>query len=209
MTKEQYYAFYLDDPACASFCSFSKLYVGTLSDLAETIRRTQGIDGYQDTNEAFEAFLNGCKDAKHFVAQHYKQLLTPVDFRASSELSLGEREWEHINTWRCPYNMKFDKAEIKQIIVKHEGEYIRLIKATITNLCYENTVGDWCKIIDGFWGHSFLMDVTESPQGDVTITNILYVVESSSKLLREEKAKLTDEAQIIFDRICDEVFADG
>ncbi len=37
----------------------------------------------------------------------------------------------------------------------------------------------------------------------------VYVVESSSKLLRDEKAKLTDEAQIIFDKICDEVFADG
>ncbi len=105
--------------------------------------------------------------------------------------------------------MRFDKAEVQQIIVKHDGEYVRLIKATVTNLCYENTVGDWHKIRGGFWGHGFLMDVTESPQGDVTITNILYVVESSSELLRDEKSKLTDEAQIIFDKICDEVFADG
>ncbi len=209
INKEQYYAIYFDDPGTPAFTSFSKLYVGTLDEIAAVIDNLRTKDGYQDTVEAFDKYRQGDTSGTHAVCYQRVPILTPVELKATSEMTLGIKKWEHLNAWQWPYNMFFEKAEIKQIIVKHEGCYHRLIKASMLNFSYENTVGDWQQIDGGYWGNGFVIKSENKGNGDVLLSTLLYEYESNSKLLREEKAKLEDESQLVFDGICDEVFGDG
>ncbi len=208
-TNEQYYAFYLDDPGICPICSFDKLYVGTLSELKEAVEAMKADGSYKDTVAAFEGFLNGCTDGTHIIAQQRIPILTPVELKATTEFTLESKTWEHLNAWRWPYNMKFDKAEIKEIIVKHEGRYHRLMKAKIWNLCYESLDERWDKLNQMFWGHGYLLKLEDLPNGGFTMTTLLYEFESTSDRLKDEKAKLGIESELLFDSICDEVFGDG
>ena len=208
MAKE-YYALYLDDPAKPGFCSCDKLYIGTENELRTVVKRMKKAGNYEGSVLAFKSYFEGNTKAMHNVAYKDITVLEHVKFICSSELSLKEKKWTHINIWNCPYNMKVDSASIQQIIVKHRGKYYRCIRAWLDNLCYEMMPGKWSELKDGFWGHKCLMDVKETSENDFVVNNLLYVVEDSYKSLDELDNLILDPDKIIFDRICDEIFADG
>lgn len=206
----QYYAFYLDEPACPAFCSFSRLYIGTIDEVKQVIEnlRKEGI--YEDTVKAFDDFLNGNEKTEHCIAYQRIPVLTPVEVIAKGEvITLEAKEWDHLNAWECPYRMKFDGATVAQMVVKTDGEYHRVMKATIRNLHYENTVGQWSSLTDAFWGNRCVIKVNKKNKTEYSMTNILYEVESSSEDEAEEIAKMNDPEEIIFEHILDEVFGDG
>ncbi len=207
--KEQYYAIYFDDPGTPAFVSFDKLYVGTLEEIGAVIDVLRTKEHYQDTVEAFDKYLQGNTTGTHVVSYRKVPILTPVTLKAESEMNLCEKRWEHLNAWNCPYNMYFEKADIKQIVVEHNGEYYRLIKASMLNFAYDNTIGQMERIYEGYWGNGFVIKAEEHENGDVLFSTLLYENESHSMLLDEEIAKLNDESQLVFDGICDEVFGDG
>ena len=79
------------------------------------------------------------------------------------------------NLWGFPYKMRFDRAEAKQLLIAHGGKFHRLLRATFTNLCYENAIGKWTPAIDHFWGHGCLLAVQESPDGSFMLNSLLYM----------------------------------
>lgn len=206
--SEQYYALFLDDPATPSFCSFDKLYVGTRSELDIVIAAMKQDERYTATVAAYEAYWTD-SDVKHYVAFREVPILTPVQRICSSELVLSEKEWDHINVWGFPYKMRFDRAEVKQLLIEHESKYHRLLRATFTNLCYENTIGKWAPVIDHFWGHGGLLDVQESPDGSFSLNSLLYMEQDRFEKASEADDLMLDPDKVFFDRICDEIFGDG
>lgn len=125
------------------------------------------------------------------MALHEVPILTPVQRICSSELVLGEKEWEHINVWGFPYNMRFDRAEVKQLLIKHERKFHRLLCAKISNLCYGAIDGKWSPANGGFWGHGCLLDVQEESDGSFSLNSLLYMKQTISfaaqKVLLREK----------------------
>ena len=206
--NEQYYALFLDDPATPSFCSFDKLYVGTKSELDVAIDAMRQDKRYGDTVNAYETYWTD-PNAKHYVALREVPILTPVRRICSSELTLGEKEWEHINVWGFPYNMRFDRAEIKQLLIKHEGKFHRLLRAKFSNLCYGAIDGKWSPANGGFWGHGCLLDVQEESDGSFSLNSLLYMKQDQFERASDADDLMLDPDKVFFDRICDEIFADG
>ena len=54
-----------------------------------------------------------------------------------------------------------------------------------------------------------MFDIAELPSGKMLHRNVLYVCEDESDVLGEEEQKMNDTGNILFDRICDEIFGDG
>lgn len=171
---EQYYALYLDDPATPSFCSFDKLYVGTRAELDIAIAAMKQDERYAATVAAYEAYWTD-PNAKHYVAFREVSILTPVKRICSSDLVLDEKEWEHINVWGFSYKMRFDRAEVKQLLIEHKKRVHRLLRAKFTNLCYESVIGTWSPAVDHFWGHGCLLDVQSNADGSFSLNSLLYI----------------------------------
>lgn len=205
--NEQYYALYLDDPATPSFCSFDKLYVGTRSELDNAIAVMKQDERYAATVAAYETYWTD-SSAKHNVAFREVPILTPVRRICSSELVLGEKEWEHINVWGFPYKMHFNRAKVQQLLIEHEKRIHRLIRATFTNLCYESVIGTWSPA-DHFWGHGCLLDVQANADGSIALSSLLYMEQDQFENASEADDLMLDPDKVFFDRICDEIFGDG
>jgi hypothetical protein len=73
------YAFYLDDPAAPSFCSFSKLYFGQKADLLKVAERLEATDCYPGTVSAIRDYFSGNLSASHNIAYQTIPVLQPVN----------------------------------------------------------------------------------------------------------------------------------
>lgn len=108
--------------------------------------------------------------------------------------------------WDCPYKMKFDAAEVSQIIIRYDGMYRRCIRAKLTDLCYEGIKGEWRPVGSVLFGNASVIEFN-SDAG--SFENLLYVQEDVSDTKEQLETKLDNPDEIILDRICDEVFGDG
>lgn len=119
-------------------------------------------------------------------------------------------QYDYIDWWLYEgapdYKMKFDAAEVSQIIIRYDGMYRRCIRAKFTDLCYEGIKGDWRPIGSVLFGNA---SVIEFNIDTGTFETLLYVQEDSSDTKEQLEAKLGNPDEIILDRICDEVFGDG
>ena len=206
---EQYFNLNFYDPAVPAFCSFDKMYVGTIDEIRVVMNRLAKTKDYVGTVKAWKAYCTGDHNAIHNVAYRDIPLLTPVEYVSSSQLTIPGRTWEHINTWGWPYVMKISEGRISQVIVKHEGQYVRMLRAWLGDLCYESFGRKWVPLTGGFWGNDFVLDVIKRPGKHFTFNNLLYIEEDSSDDLAEFEDKLLNPEALIFDKICDEIFADG
>lgn len=162
---------------------------------------------YAATVAAYEAYwINPA--ATHNVALREVPILTPVHRICSSQLELGEKEWEHINVWGFPYKMRFDRATINQLLIKHNKHFHRMLRVTFTNLCYESVIGTWSPA-DHFWGHGCLLDVQDNPDGSISLDSLLYMEQDQFEKASAADDLMLDPDKVFFDRICDEIFGDG
>ena len=145
----------------------------------------------EDGNRLVFSFADGHKSVKQL---------------ATSKMTLPGRTWEHLNVWDCPYKMKFDAAEVSQIIIRYDGMYRRCIRAKFTDLCYEGTKGEWRPVGSVLFGNA---SVIEFNSDTGSFENLLYVQEDVSDTKEQLETKLDNPDEIILDRICDEVFGDG
>lgn len=206
--RDMFYAFYLDEPATPSFCSFSKLYIGQKADLLKVADRLEASNCYPQTANAVRDYFSGNLSASHNIAYQTIPVLQPVNLISSSHISVGKREWNHINAWECIYKISVEGLEAEQIVVLHEEKYYRCIKATMLNPRYLGFNNQW-RNIDGFvFGRESVLSFGKTEAG-VALENLLYVVEDSSESANEQERKMNDPNELIFDRILDEVFGDG
>lgn len=202
-----YYALHLWDASMPGICSFDKLYIGTEEDIKAVAKAMKEKDVYPETVKAIEDYFAGDINATHSVAYRTIPVLKPVMLKAQRSFTLGKRAWEHLNVWQCPYNMRFDGAEVSQIIIKYEEKYHRCIRARIKNLCYESIDGRYDNLDKMHWGNDFVLKVEYQDDG-FTIENLLYVGEIVYAKLKEAKADFEAD-NILFDGICDEIFGEG
>lgn len=207
--NEQYYEFFLFDPATPSFVSMPKRYIGSKSDLLAVADHLAKEEYYEDTVEGIRAFFKGRTDATHSIAYQTIPVLQPVRVLEKTELILGEREWDHINVWGCPYHMHFRTAEVSQLLVQLEGSYLRFVRAKITDFGYRGFRDSWQPIGGFILGNASVLDIRDRGDGRYDFSNILYVCEDVSESLEEQQLKMRNPDAVVFDQICEEVFGDG
>lgn len=206
--RDLLYAFYLDDPAAPSFCSFSKLYIGQKADLLKVAERLEASDCYPETASAIRDYFSGNLSVSHNIAYQNIPVLQPAKLIHSSHISVGKRNWDHINTWDCVYKISVDGIEAEQIIIEHEEKFYRCIRAKLLKPRYLGFKNQW-RSIEGFiFGHESVLAFDKTDAGD-TLENVLYVVEDSSDSAKELIEKMNDPNKLVFDRVLDEVFGDG
>ena len=151
-----YYRLELDDYSAAAFTSFGKYYYGTLDEIRDFIDKLCSNEDFGDRFveliSAFHAFEAGQHDVKHNVAYRDVPLLVPVRLLYKEKITLDNHAWEHLNTWRWPYNMRCEKVESEHLWFACGREYCRAAKAVFTNLQYAGTVGQWNDVGDMLWG---------------------------------------------------------
>ena len=204
-----HYVLQLWEPAAPAFCSFSKVYVGTKPELLKVAERLEQEQNMPETSAAIREYYAGNHKATHNVAYQEIPVLTPVRVLGESKLGLPEREWEHMNAWEWPYKMRFASAQVSQIVIRFGGNYHRCLKATTTDLCYEGFQGEWKPIGSILFGNACVLHSEELPDGHFEFGNDLYVQEESSKTKEPLVRKLMDPEEVVFDRLCDEIFGDG
>ena len=209
MMTEKYYVLKLRDYAAPAFVSFDKMYVGTEMEIRTVIEAIKETVKNSETIEAVERYFSGDKTATHNIISTDIPVLEPCSFVASSLLSLGEYSWEHSNIWGFPYFMKCDSAEIKQIIVKYKQKYYRCVRAWFKNLCYKSIEEKWDLLGDFILGPDYLFDVIDKTGEPRIMNNLLYVIEEVYSDLDEAEDKILSEESLVFDAICDDIFADG
>ena len=209
MLNDEYYAICLDDPAVPAFCSFPKLYIGSEEDLL-TLAANLDRDGvYAGTAAGIRSYFAGNTGVTHIIALAEIPVIQPVEVLDISELHLGARQWTHMNTWDCPYDLRFDSASVSQILVRHEGKILRCIRARFNGLTYLAFAGRWMPIGGTIFGHYSVLSIRPLRNGGYDFGTILYMCEDSAKSLAELWPKLNDPDALIFDSICAEVFGDG
>ena len=77
------------------------------------------------------------------------------------------------------------------------------------NLRYEDVTGKWVNLIGTFWGHASVLDVNHLSDGQFTVSNRLYMIEQQDEDIQIIKDAMSNPDKLIFDKICDEIFADG
>lgn len=165
--------------------------------------------GYEDTIRAYKDYWQGNMDATHYIAHREIPLLVPVHLKQSTRLKLAETEWKHLNVWCFPYKMRAEGILVKQILIEHKQKYYRMIRAWFKNLCYQSPAGNWRRVEGAFWGHGCLLDVQHPPGGDVLLNNLLYVEQDRFGNRTDAESMIQEPENVVFDFICDEIFADG
>lgn len=203
---EQYYALYLKDLAVRLSSNY-KLFVGTKSDILDAAERMKGIDKYQDTVAAIDAWFRGDTGAIPAVGYEKAPMLSPVELVSASSQEMGETQLVYMQYSGIPHFMRFDSAMVEQIIISDGMESIRMIRATMKNLGLANAASEFHRLQGGFKGHDRLLDVQTQPDGSVTLQNRLFVQQETEFHLPEElEANMQDPGTLIFDEIFGEIF---
>ena len=205
---EQYYALRLWCPATPPFVSADRIYIASASEMQKAMDAMDDSECCQETVKAYKRYMSGDKTATHNIAYRDIPVLEKVDLICTSIILIGEHQWEHINSWGYPYEMKCDSAEIKRIVVKYDNQYLRCYKITFKNLYTELVEGEWQRLNHFFLGNHFLLDVQYPTDDDFTITTFLYETEGIYDTLEEANA-IDKKDNIDFKFFCDEIFGDG
>ena len=200
--KEKIYHIELDDCATPSFVTFGKDYYGTMKNVEEFISKFKDSER-QDLVKAFNEYKQGNADVEISVGFWKNKMLEEVKVYGSKHISSGGYEWEHINIWGFPYDMKCDAIESSHYWIKNGKQLCRIIKVKFTNLQYKNTIGEYTKI-GMIWGFPHIIEFGTY--------NTLMVVEKrfdTVKELKEDMKSFNSVSDMDFTSFCNDIFADG
>ena len=208
---EELYCLNLDDYSAPSFTSFGKAYYGTLPEIRAFINALAGDERLKDRYEklitAFREYEAGNLEVKHNVAYQEIPLLEAVALFGTHTLRLDNYRWEHLNTWKWPYNMKCDCVETRHYWIKADGYYARCVTARFEGLAYEGFAGSWMNADGGFWGFPHMIEVNGR-----FCFNRLAVEEKRFKRrkdLLEDKSAFPIARDVDFSEFCNDIFGDG
>lgn len=213
MMDKQYYRLELDDVSKPAFTSFGKSYFGTIDEITCFIQAIEAADYIEEHSSpgalipAFHAYEQGNHDVQHPVAYHEVPFLTPALILHEEKHVLEGFAWEHLNTWRWPYNMRCSKVETVHRWVQCDDSFHRVLYAQFTDLEYQGTIGQWNQVGDMLWGYPEILHY-DPPR----IHNRLAEPECSFDSLEElEKdwVKFCKEPRPDFSEFCNDIFGDG
>lgn len=207
----RYFRLMLDDYSAASFTSFDKDYYGTLEQIDGFFQALKADTGTAERQayiiSIYDQFLAGKKTISHRVAYREIPFLAPAKILGEEKSVLTNHSWEHLNTWQWPYKMRCGKAESTHLWISCYGRYTRCIQTKFTNLCYDAISEDYMKFTGVTWGFPHQIEL----EGINTYSR-LFVEE---KVFKNKAAALNDRISFIdkpdpiFDRVIDDIFADG
>lgn len=212
---DKYYQLVLDDYSKPSFTSFPKQYYGTLSQIDELFtamkRNSRVSEKYHQILSTYDRYLNGETDITHNVAYEEIPFLTPVErIFGIKQLEEIDSRWEHLNTWRCSYMMKCDRADSTHIWVSCQGEYMRCIQTRFMNLRYEDPMGD--RVLGCFLlGYPEQITSIELEDSSCQLWNRLFVIEKTFETeidLRNDYQNFTPDSSD-YTEILNDIFGDG
>jgi len=209
--SKQLYRLTLDDYSTPGFCSFSTDYIGTLEDIKAFIEALRSDERTAQSQsrliEAWDNYEAGNHDVTYNAAYQENKLLAHVKCLGAASTELTDYEWEHLNTWGCPYYMQCSRAESTHIWVSYQGKYRRCVRVKFTNLQYKNTVGEYVDFGGMCWGYPHMIE----EDGKFTFHR-MYVIEKPFK--NKEEALLDMEnfqksPDIEFKYVLNDIFGDG
>lgn len=184
--EDKLFKILLDDYSVPSFITSTKNYYGTMDDINDLMR-----------------FL----EENNFSQQNNLINIFPVKILHEEKQQLEEFEWEHMNIWNCPYNMRLKNAKLQHLWIKDGTRYYRVFKAEINGLCYKVIDDKWIELKGDFWGFPGMI----ISEGDITY-NRLFCIEKSFDSIEELQKDYKDflcHPDVIFDKFCDDIFGDG
>ena len=211
MNKKQYFRLILDDYSAASFTSFTKHYFGTWEEIKALLedleKNKRSEDSHKSLLDAFHAYEAGQTDVTHNAAYQIVPFLLPAQLLHSEKVEMNNYEWEHLNTWRWPYNMRCDKVTSEHLWFKCDGEWIRAFKAEFSLLRYEKLDDSWSVVGDMLWGFPGML--TGNPS---RFYNVLAEPEKffkTKKELEEDWKKFKATPDPDYTEFCNDIFGDG
>lgn len=208
--SKQLYRLCLDDFSSASFCSFEKYYFGTLDDIKnfiDAIRSDEKLaEKFANLINTFDKYMAGEKNIKHNVAYREMPFLVRAKCLDTTESMLTNYNWEHINTWQWPYDMRCKEAKSSHVWISCQGEYMRCIRTEFIDLEYEHFNGRWDEP-GMIWGYPHQIEFDNN-----RTYNRLFVAEKLFKNKTEslediEKFKINPDPN--FKEVLDDIFGDG
>lgn len=199
---EQIYRLLLDDQSLPAYCSFDKHYFGTI--------------------EMVEGFINAIRNDKK-IAAHYKNLISYFDeFKrvphkegqfliqakcvAERKNILTNYEWEHLNVWNWPYNMKCEIADCSHVWIVCQRKFMRCVKVNFTKLKYGVPNAQW-QYPGMLWGYPHQIET----ENNRTYSR-LFCVEKQFK----NKSELLEDIELFesfpdpnFQEVLSDIFGDG
>lgn len=207
----RYYRLLLDDYSAASFTSFSKDYYGTLEQVSSLFEAMKADEEVADRQKyilgIYDRYIAGESAISHKVAYREVPFLVPAKVLGMETTVLENHEWEHTNTWGCPYLMKCNKAESTHIWFSCYGKYSRCIQVKFTNLQYENAVGEYAPLGTMIWGYP-----EQIAGSNGNLYNRLFVEE---KVFQNKAEAMKDRVNFAlspdpqFDEFLNDIFGDG
>lgn len=207
--KKTLLAFRMPDMAVPAFCSFVKVYMGSLSDIAAIIERLRSVPDFEETVSAFDEYLSGNRQAEHSVACARYAILEPAEVVAQKRVHLTEMVWKHINIWGFPYTMRFNEAEVERVAVRYREENLLYCRACFQDLCYETGDRRWVELNGDFWGNKWVLDRSVRPGGHYTVRSLVFIREANYDTEEQLMAALADDSTIRFRETINEIFGDG
>ena len=211
MVKKDFYGVRLNNYFSPSFCSSHKMYFGTLNDIKAFIESMGSDEQIFRIRNAFERYLSRETNAKHEVAYVQEKFIEDVELIAEYEVMLGRTALEFLNVWHYTQYMEFDSAVVKTALIKYEGRYFRVIKASARGLRTSPEVNrpkeQWIELSYGFWGHPGILSSVADGETYIVYSN-LYMKEKEYVTKEEALVKFhTDE--VCLDCLCEDVFGNG
>ena len=208
--NKQIYKLCLDDYSAASFTSFGKEYFGTfemIESFIDAIKYDEQIsEKFADLISTFDKYKNGAKNVTHNVAYKEVPFLKRVKCLGKTNSLLMNYKWEHLNTWRWPYNMMFEISQSEHLWLSFNKRYVRCIKTVFTNLQYQNCTGEYTTP-GMLWGFPHQIEIEKSK-----VFNRLFVVEKCFK----NKQEAVEDMKVflikpdpVYNEIINDIFGDG
>ena len=130
-------------------------------------------------------------------------MLEEVKVYGYREIISGSYQWEHINIWGFPYDLRCEGLKSKHYWIKNNDVLCRVIKAKFTKLQYKNAVNNWVNI-NAIWGFPHIIEFG--------MYNTLMVIEKrfdTFKDLKEDMKQFKSIEDMDFTAFCNDIFGDG
>ena len=211
MNEKQYLRLIMDDFSAASFTSFNKPYFGTWEGvqglLNELDKNRHSEDSHKYLLEAFRAYEAGQTDVTYNCAYQIVPFLEPAQLLHSETVEMVNHEWEHLNTWHCPYYMRCDKVTSEHLWFECDGKWIRAFKAEFSFLRYQGPIGQWKLVGSMLWGFPGML--TGDP---AKFYNVLAEPEKffeSREELEKDWREFKASPEPDYTEFCNDIFGDG
>lgn len=171
MNNKQLYEIRLEDYSFPRHMSAVKSYYGTMDNITALAEHLNADDDtrvrYNETIEAVKNY-DGTNVPVHNVAGHEVPILIPVREISRFETQLTDQSWFYLAHGNEVYPCRADTVDVCQILIRTSSDYVRCLRAEVSNLliCYH--ILGWIQHNDLTKGFPGII----TPDGDRHIMNL-------------------------------------